>query len=286
MRIKSGYNFISSDFESNQLAMKSLDTEIKGLLKDRKLFKFMSKQDKLMALCALKSWEQAKIEEDQDLSRVGIYLCVGILPFDEAPLEKLCVKSITDNKFDIKVFSDLAYNSMNPLLTFKCLPNMALFHTSYNLGVTGRYFMTYSGVSDWVQCLQKGIKDLEDGIIDYAIVGSACDQDNFLVRQFYQRLGHDLNKDPIDSASVMILRRDDLGLQIKDVIESYRPVDIGNKISEIQGKTLELPLGCSQISLEIVTKLESAKENHCETIDHHTDFGTSISIELGGAQHE
>lgn len=167
----------------------------------------MSKQDKLALTAASQCWKEVESElKDVDKSRVGIYFCVGILPFEDRPLDRIASFSQNENaEFDYQKFSDDAFNSMNPLLTFKCLPNMPLFHISYNLGITGRYVMTYPSHQDLFESIVRAKEDLETGIIDYAIVGAACDQNNFLVQHHIKRMQPELIDTTLDCAATIIL---------------------------------------------------------------------------------
>jgi hypothetical protein len=176
-------------------------------LKNRKDLKFLSKQDSLALIAASKAWESVENLESIDPDRVGIYLGVGILPFEDTPLDTLAQKSTVDGAFDIAAFSTTSIKSMSPLLTFKCLPNMPLFHISYNLGITGRYYMTYPGLLEWFSALERAISDLEHGLVDYAMVGAIADQRNFLVQKHLQRVIGDRAESAVDSAAVFVLKR-------------------------------------------------------------------------------
>ncbi len=210
------------------------------LLKDKKLFKFLSKQDALGLSAAGQAWSQAQIERiDANYSeRTGIYLCVGILPFEDGPLHTLYENSKEGDHFSMKNFSNKAFPAMNPLLTFKCLPNMPLFHISNNFQITGRYFMTYPGIPEWFEVLKRAIDDLNEGVVEYAIVGAIADQQNFLVSHHLQRINHALAARAIDASSVLILsagqKLTSFG-KIEEVSVSYRPFDpLGQKELLIQ----------------------------------------------------
>jgi hypothetical protein len=184
--------------------------DIKPILADRKMFKFFSKQDALTLLACHRAWEMASIQDENYGERTGIYLCVGILPFEDKPLDKIAKLSQDENgKFDMKRSSTDSFHAMNPLLTFKCLPNMPLYHLSKHLQVTGRYFMTYPGIPEWFCALRKAMDDLTNGVVDYAIVGSAADQKNYLVEHHLRRINPALLNRHIDSASSLVLTSKD-----------------------------------------------------------------------------
>ena len=102
-------------------------------------------------------------------------------------LDNIAERSQENGEMSFNKFSTDCFNSMNPLLTFKCLPNMPLFHISYNLGIKGRYNMTYPGHQDFFESFIRGVEDLQDGVIKHAIVGAACDQNNLLVKHHLKR---------------------------------------------------------------------------------------------------
>ena len=179
--------------------------DLTKILKDRKAMKFFSKQDGLTLAACHQAWSQANINDPDYADRTGIYLCVGILPFEDKPLEKIAMLSQSDGKLDMHKSSTDSFNAMNPLLTFKCLPNMPLFHVSSHFGITGRYFMTYPGIPEWFSALNRAIEDLQQGLVDYAIVGSAADQNNYLVSHHLRRIRPDLLEKSIDACSALVL---------------------------------------------------------------------------------
>ena len=171
----------------------------------------MSKQDKLALISASNAYKNFIKKNDLDpleiSERVGVFFCVGILPFEDKPLEKIAETSQINGKFNNDKFSNECYNSMNPLLTFKCLPNMPLFHISYNLGITGPYLMTYPGHLDLFESFLRAIEELNDDTIDYAIVGASCDQKNILVKHHYDRCQEGLSIRSVDCSTSIILSK-------------------------------------------------------------------------------
>ncbi len=175
------------------------------ILKDRKASKFFSKQDSLALIASHNAWSMAKIEDPEYHDRTGIYLCVGILPFEDKPLQKIAQLSQVDGVLNMQRSSTESFNAMNPLLTFKCLPNMPLYHVSASLGITGRYFMTYPGIPEWFSALERAVFDLQSGLVDYAIVGAAADQNNYLVQHHVRRIRPDLLDKLVDVSASMVL---------------------------------------------------------------------------------
>jgi hypothetical protein len=196
-------------------------------LRDRKSIKFMAKQDCLALRAATQAARDAGLTPAELDTQTGVYLAVGTLPFEEGHLVAFAENSTTDGQFDMKRFSTDALSATNPILTFKCLPNMPLFHISFNLGIHGPYFVTYPGPSQFFTALEAALADLRSGRVRFALVGAVVDQDNFLVRHHFRRLG--LAKEIVlrDLASVMVLTLENRAAigRIEGFEYSYRPID-------------------------------------------------------------
>lgn len=203
------------------------DVDVGALLHERKLRKLMAKQDRLALAAAAAAVEDAGLGPAQLAERTGIYLCVGLIPFAAEPLAQLCDASSDAGRFSPQRFADEAFHTLNPLLTFQCLPNMPVFHISRNLGMRGRYFVTYPGPGQWFQALGQALADLAQERVDFALVGAVADQCNPLVEHYARRCAPQDLPRLIDSACVWVLARTGgtarasiRGLQI-----AYRPVD-------------------------------------------------------------
>jgi 3-oxoacyl-(acyl-carrier-protein) synthase len=156
-------------------------------LKSRKTRKFMGKQDELAVIAAGQALAQAKPPADALRSRTGIYLAVGYIPFAWADIEPLAQHSIRDQRFSMEAFATEGIEQVNPLLTFRCLPNMPIFHVSLNFGIQGPYFVTYPGIGQFYLALERALADLDQGLVDYALLGGTADQNNFLVQWHFSR---------------------------------------------------------------------------------------------------
>ena len=156
-------------------------------LKSPKTKKFMGKQDQLAVIAAGRALRDAGIEEGALLEGAGVYLCVGYIPFEQQDLEPLVRDSTAAGRFCMERFSAEGLEQVNPLLTFRCLPNMPIFHVSMNFGIQGTYFITYPGVGQYYLALERAVGDLRRGVVDLALVGAVADQDNFLVRHQLRR---------------------------------------------------------------------------------------------------
>ena len=201
--------------------------DVRPLLKDKKSFKVMSKQDALAVYTAVNAIRKSGLPESAVANDTGIYITVGILPFEDEPLDVLYKESLKDGRFDMESFSTKAYHSLNPLLTFKCLPNMPLFHVSSNLGMHGRYYITYPGREQWFMSLQQALVDLACGRVSHALVGAVADQRNLLARHHLDRLPGG-TADAVDCGVMLVLgreRNDNSIASIKLDSMSYSPRD-------------------------------------------------------------
>ena len=198
-----------------------------------KLRKFMGKQDRMAVIAASQAAQAAALTPEQLGERTGLFLVVGHIPFERADMELIAAHSTRDGMFDMERFSTTGIDQVNPLLTFRCLPNMPLFHVSLNLGLRGPSFITYPGAGQFALALQSAVQALEDGLVDVALVGAVADQDNFLVGCHRERLGVPSQPPAADVAAFICLetkasvaRRGVAGLATLAELEiTYQPHD-------------------------------------------------------------
>jgi 3-oxoacyl-(acyl-carrier-protein) synthase len=183
-----------------------LQGEVLPWLKSRKMRKYMGKQDELAVIATGEALRCAGLQQAPDPARVGLYLCVGYIPFERADIDALALPSIRDGAFSMELFSTVGIEQVNPLLTFRCLPNMPIFHVSLNFGIRGPYFVTYPGIGQLYLALERAACALRAGEIDQALVGGVADQNNFLVEYHFSRL-HGSPAARCDAAAVICLER-------------------------------------------------------------------------------
>ncbi len=206
----------------------SQELTVTPFLRDQKSIKLMAKQDRLALSAAATAVKEAGLTSEELNSETGIYLTVGTLPFEETHLLTLAENSVANGHFDMKRFSTEGYNAMNPILTFKCLPNMPIFHISYNLGIHGPYFITYPGPSQFFSAFEQAITDLKVGRIRFALIGAIADQENFLVKHHVLRSGVRDEKLLKDVGAVMVVTLENKyssKARITNFIQKYTPVD-------------------------------------------------------------
>jgi 3-oxoacyl-(acyl-carrier-protein) synthase len=186
--------------------------EVMPWLKSKKMRKFMGKQDQLAVAAAGRAAKDAALDERTLQERTGIYMCVGHIPFERAQLEAIARGSIQGDEFCMERFSTTAFERVNPLLTFRCLPNMPAFHVSLNLGIRGPYFVTYPCAGQFYLALECAALALESGEVDVALLGAVADQNNFLVAYHFHRM-LDRRKltdwEGVDASAFLCLERHD-----------------------------------------------------------------------------
>ncbi|MFP5490226.1 MAG: beta-ketoacyl synthase N-terminal-like domain-containing protein [Bacteriovoracia bacterium] len=188
-------------------ANQEVSLDVRRCLVQPKNLKFMSKMDMLAMEACHQVLEQYPLDQETRNQRTGLYLCVGVLPFEERELRILGEKSQIEGEFSQENFVTKAMPSLNPLTTFKCLPNMAAFHLSHNYGLKEAYLVTYPDRYQWGQALAAAMHDLRRGRVDYALVGAATHQQNPLVKNYNRKMGLPENVLTPDCGGMWLLAR-------------------------------------------------------------------------------
>jgi 3-oxoacyl-[acyl-carrier-protein] synthase II len=157
-----------------------------AFLKARKTRKFMGVQDDLALVAAARAIAEAGLAAPLG-ERAGVYFAVGHIPFEEADVAPVLEASLHEGRFSMAAFSGGGFQRAHPLLTFRCLPNMPVFHVSLNLGVEGPYTVAYPGAGQLYLALEEACAALAEGRVDVALVGGVAHQRNFLVEHHLAR---------------------------------------------------------------------------------------------------
>ena len=177
-----------------------------AFLKSRKSRKFMGRQDELAVIAASRAIQAAGHALPAALgARCGLYLAVGFIPFEREDLDLLVDSSIAEGAFSMKRFSTDAFSALNPLLTFRCLPNMPAFHVSLNIDVQGPYWVGYPGIGQFYLALEEAGAALAEGTIDLALVGGVADQENLLVQHHFSRVDPPVDPDSLRSSAAFVV---------------------------------------------------------------------------------
>lgn len=150
----------------------------------------MGMQDDLAVVAAGRALASAGLAGVALGERAGLYLVVGYIPFEREDMEELVAASVENDRFSMARSSTQGFDAINPLLTFRCLPNMPAYHISANFDLQGPYFVTYPGPGQFYVALEEARVALETGEVDVAIVGGVAHQRNFLVFHHFSRIDH------------------------------------------------------------------------------------------------
>lgn len=197
-------------------------------LKVRKNRKMMGAQDDLAVVAAGIALRSARLDNPSG-DRTGVYAAVGYIPFEETEIDLLLQGSLEGRSFSMKRFSTEGYNSVNPLLTFRCLSNMPAFHVSVNFDIQGPYFVTYPGPGQFYVALEEARCALVGNRIDVAVVLGVAHQQNYLVRRHFQRI-EPAASNLSDAAGCLILEREERAAgrsrgKLLDFVLGYQPGD-------------------------------------------------------------
>lgn len=203
-----------------------ISVDITSILKFPKNLKFMSKQDIMSVKACHEVLHKYPLDANTLETRTGIYFCMGVLPFDQKDLMNLATHSSDNGEFSITNFATNAMKSINPLMTFKCLPNMPVFHISLNFGIKSEYMVSYPGVFQTLQVLEQAITDLKNKKIDYALVGAVTDQQNPLVQEYLKKIGL-FNNEANDTVGVWLLSLTEgqSDIYLDDLELNYSPIN-------------------------------------------------------------
>lgn len=175
-------------------------------LKSRKSLKFMGVQDRLAVAAAGEALRSAGVGELGE--RAGLYLAVGYLPFEREDIDTLLNHSLVDGRFSLTRFAAEGVQSVNPLITFRCLSNMPAFHVSVNFDVQGPYLVTYPGPGQFYLAIEEARAALAEGRVEIALVGGVAHQRNFLVQHHFGRVEPPVPPDRLrDAAGFLVLER-------------------------------------------------------------------------------
>jgi len=194
----------------------------------------MGGQDHLAVCAAGRALDSAGLKSADLGPKAGLFMAVGFIPFERADIDALIDGSLEDGLVSLRRFGTDGFAAVNPLLTFRCLPNMPAFHISACFDIQGEYFVTYPGPGQFYTALLEALSALADGRVSIALVGSVAHQTNFLVSHHYQRIRPAVaSQDLRDGAGFLILetaadnkaRNGSVRGQLLNLTTSYLPYD-------------------------------------------------------------
>ena len=174
-------------------------------LVQRKTLKFMSKQDRLALSASAKALSASGALTEESRERCGLFMAVGYIAFERAEAETICAHAQENGRFSMRRFSAEAFDRVNPLLAFACLPNMPAHHVSANLDLRGEYFLTYPGTGEFYAAMKEAVARLRGGDLEWVLVGGVGDQSNFLVQNHFAKMQPGTPPAAADASAFMVL---------------------------------------------------------------------------------
>lgn len=146
---------------------KSLDfNEREADLPDRRAFRTMSRAAMMLSKVGLESKEVINPVLEKDPFKVGIYFAVENGPVD---LESTyAMKDMTSENFAVEY-----KKNRNPTMYLKQLPNLAAAHLGIYMGIFGPMNVYNDSQNGSLHALDQAEFDLNQGLVDIAIVGSS-----------------------------------------------------------------------------------------------------------------
>ena len=200
------------------------DADPTPFLRLRKLRKFMGRQDDLAVTAAGRALAAASLGSPLG-ERCGLYLAVGYIPFEAADMDQLLDASLEGDRFSMARFASDGLGAINPLLTFRVLPNMPAFHISVSFDVQGPYVVTYPGVGQFYCALEEAFAALESGAIDVALVGGVADQRNALVEHHFSRITPPVAPSTLVNAAAFLVLERAVDAQARGAVPRGRLLD-------------------------------------------------------------
>jgi hypothetical protein len=241
----------------------------------KKNLKLMSKQDRLAVSAAGKALMSSGIIGNLDKSASGIFISVGYIPFRAEDVDRICTYSEEEGVFSYKKFTTDAYEKINPLLTFNCLPNMPAYHIASNFNLLGEYFITYPGSGELYLALQEAVTRLIEGDLDWALVGGVADQNNFLVENHFNKFNPDREILAVDSSAFIVIENEEHA-RLREKAPLGRLLSLGTEYcSQVNSgiETIHSPeLGSPDLLLSLATAMHVNKN----IFEHETATKTHI----------
>jgi len=144
----------------------------KGL--PRKLVKFMSAASLIGCLAGKEAAEEAAVRERFEPERIGIFSATGLTAANLDGTTQMLQASIdSEGEFSETLFGKVGLGLMNPLNSFKVLPNMPPCILSILLGIKGPNLIFNPWEGQTAASIYEGFKAVIEGDVDCALVGAA-----------------------------------------------------------------------------------------------------------------
>jgi len=154
------------------LAVQGQEPDLRGLIADRRMRKFMSRQAELAAVAAREALEEADLSVRGIVpERIGLYAGVGLAAMDITASANLLHASLDESgSFDLSRFSQDGLRTIHPLWSFHTLANMPACIVSVLEGIKGDNGIYTPWEDQTAFALLEAAYALHEGAIDVAVV--------------------------------------------------------------------------------------------------------------------
>jgi 3-oxoacyl-[acyl-carrier-protein] synthase II len=208
------------EFQNTPLANQEIAT-LPDLLKvaqqklDRKLIKFMSDATMLGCLAGKEAAEDASIAKRFASERIGIYAATGLTAANfHSAAEMLKACTTPEETFSEKLFGKAGLSCMNPLESFKILPNMPPCILAILLGIKGPNLILNKWEGQAGAAIYEGFLAVRTSEVDCALVGGAdTPASPATIVSLRQRKLMGENEFPSDAGAYLVLESRDRAVQ-------------------------------------------------------------------------
>jgi len=168
----SPFSFLAGTPYGGCLAAQGQEPDLRGLIADRRMRKFMSRQAELAAVAAREALEEANLPARGIApDRIGLYAGVGLAAMDIAASTNLLRASLDEGgSFSLSRFSQNGLHTIHPLWSFHTLANMPACIVSVLESIKGDNGIYTPWEDQTAFALLEAAHALHEGTIDVAVV--------------------------------------------------------------------------------------------------------------------
>jgi 3-oxoacyl-[acyl-carrier-protein] synthase II len=139
-----------------------------------KLRKFMSEAALLGCLAGREAWQAAELAGRVERDRIGLFAASGLTSASFQSASQMLAHSVDEaGRFSAARLGERGLSLVNPLDSFKILPNMPPCILSVLLGVRGPSLVFNPSEDQGAAALAEGIRAVADGEVEAALAGGA-----------------------------------------------------------------------------------------------------------------
>jgi Beta-ketoacyl synthase, N-terminal domain len=145
--------------------------DVRPLLPDRKIAKYMSPTTKMAVVAAGAALADAELE-GTDREAAALYVATGLIAFDLGAVRRAIQAARSDaGELDLRLLGERGLRLCHPLMPFKMLLNMPLGLISIIFGLRGPNAIYYPGADQGAVCMEAAWRGIRSGRLERALVG-------------------------------------------------------------------------------------------------------------------